>query len=600
MSKSPYEHLPMPAPRDFDPGPAFFYKNFAKPLIEDFIDIMNAGLHIDEDAVEDLRVTVDEVLETVTKVLEKNKIVQRYHKHIQPQKQKEYADKCTENIRTLSFYLKPYKPGDMVHRTWIVNTYLKTKGWGKDQQKKWAVKDLKDFNKRKKDPFLQAIINKRKIENKYTKEGMRALAAHKLELWNRPRYEKAQTPVDMEPFNPGSAKQKQELFAMLGIESKKKSKKTGDDSWDRKAIEELQKETTDEDLNEFLQACIDHSFGAIIKNNFLAAFDTFIIDGVLHGNLKLFGAKSFRPTSNSPNLLNMPSTQSIYAKPLKRCFIAPNGKVVYTPDLGALEDRVIANLSDDTNKKNIFLEGLDGHSLNACGYFADKIEKILGPNTDNVEYVKRFYSMVDEDERLDKIRFDSKAPTFKLAYGGYPDADKGGVITEEIFHRYHNVLYPGITNYRENYVLKTCREQGYIHLGLGCRIYTSNADDDIRTLHNATVQFWSILTLIAVNEFRRKVREEKLENHVSVVSTIYDSIYSYVTAEPEIIKWVNDTLIPIMCVQYLETQPIENVAEGFIGRNFADLQKLPNDCSTNDIIKALKALDEQSTKKENS
>ena len=184
---------------------------------------------------------------------------------------------------------------------------------------------------------------------------------------------KANIKVEVDPFNPGSSTQKQQLFKMLGIESIKKSKTTGDDSWDRESIEHLQKTHQDEDIQEFLQACIDHSFGAIIRSTFLSAFDAFTIDGVLHGNIKLGGTKTFRPSSNSPNLLNMPSSRSIYAKPLKRCFIAPKGRIIYTADLGALEDRVLANLSDDTNKKNIFLEGLDGHSLNACGYFPDEI-----------------------------------------------------------------------------------------------------------------------------------------------------------------------------------------------------------------------------------
>lgn len=73
----------------------------------------------------------------------------------------------------------------------------------------------------------------------------------------------------------------------------------------------------------------------------------------------------------------------------------------------------------------------------------------------------------------------------KISDGGFPDDHKGGAITQEIFDNYHNVLYPGITAYREEYVLATAREQGYLHLGLGCRIYTDNPDNDIRTLNNA-------------------------------------------------------------------------------------------------------------------
>ena len=334
-----------------------------------------------------------------------------------------------------------------------------------------------------------------------------------------------------------------------------------------------------------------NSYGAIIRNNFIKAFDTYTIDGVLHGNIKLFGAKSFRNTSNSPNLLNAPSTNSIYAKPLKRCFRASDGRIIYSADLSALEDRVIANVSGDVNKCNVFLEGLDGHSLNACGYFPVEIEKYLGKNTDNVAYVKLFMEKVAaEIKEITEIRQKSKAPRFKLAYGGYPDAEKGGVITQELFDNYHNVLYPGITDYRENYVLPFTQQNGYIHLGLGCRLYSNDANNHIRTLHNATIQFWSILTLIAINEFNHRIREAQLEDAVEVQSTIYDSIYNNVVKDPEVIQWVNNNLIELMTVQYLEEETVHNEAEGEIGPNWAELHKIPNNASIDEIKEVLKEL----------
>lgn len=59
-------------------------------------------------------------------------------------------------------------------------------------------------------------------------------------------------------------------------------------------------------------------------------------------------------------MLNAPSTGSIYAKPIKRCFVAPPGYVVFAIDYAALEDRVIASLTRDKNKCAVFTEGVDG------------------------------------------------------------------------------------------------------------------------------------------------------------------------------------------------------------------------------------------------
>jgi hypothetical protein len=589
----PYQRLPVPFPCDHDPGPSYFYDNFVSHFIPDMIKMVDTGLLVEAEAVENLRTLIDEVQETVYERLNKHPYVIKYQENMRrPKAQREHEEEATKSVRTLDHYLKPFKETDMTHRTWLVNTHLLAIGRDKDVRNKWSVKDVKEYNVFLNDPFLSSIIDKRISANSTTAiKAMHALAEYKLELWNRPRYEKQKQKVTLEAFNPNSSKQTCEIFQMLKIPATAYSKDTGEPSWGRDQIEELRKESKDEILIELLDAMIDNSFSFIIKSNFIKAFDTFTIDKVLHGKIKLFGAKSFRNTSNSPNLLNAPSSKSIYAKPLKRCFAAKKDFVIYTADLSALEDRVISNLSKDVNKCNVFKEGLDGHSLNACGYYSEEIEKVIGKFENNVDRVKAFMQKNDEGNSVIKsIRQKSKGPTFKLAYGGFPDIEKGGVITQEIFDRYHNVLYPGITDYRDNYVLPTSVNNGYIHLGLGCRLYTDNPHNDIRTLHNATVQFWSILTLIAVNELNYRIEQENLEKYVQVQSTIYDSIYTQTYRDPEIIKWVNENLIEVMTVQYLQDEEIHNEAEGEIGLNWADLHKIPNNASIQQIEEVLAVL----------
>ena len=602
----PWQLLPRPKPCDEDPGPVFFYENFVQPLVVDAIKMMCTGMNIDSVAVEELRSTIDEVLSSVDARLLRNPIIQKLQTVRAVGAQKAHYAKSTEAVRTSEYYLKDYD-ASVLHRTWVVNTYLKSIGAENDVKDSWTVKCLKNYNIFKTDRNLEKLLDKSIAKNsKLLTDGMKALAEYKTELWNRPRYQKGRETAHLEPFNPGSSKQLQELFSMLKIPPMAFSDKTGDGSWGREYIEILYKQSdnSNKNLDEVLECIIDHSFGGIIRTTFLKAFDTYTIDEILHGNIKVFGAKSFRPTSNSPNLLNMPSTKSIYAKPLKKCFVppeanskVPKGFLIYAIDLGALEDRVVSNLSGDVNKSNIFLEGLDGHSLNACGYFPEEIAEVMGPNTDNVAYVKEFYHLADVKKNpiISAIRSKSKAPTFKLAYGGFPDEHKNGVITQEIFDNYHNILYPDITRYREEYVLPTTIEQGYLHLGLGCRIYSDDPAGDIRTINNATSQFWSILTLIAINEVNHRISEEGLEDKIQVCSTIYDSIYFYVENDAETIKWLNDNAVEAICVDYLEDQVVKNEAEGEIGKNWADLHKVLNKASTEDISKVLEKVHEETT-----
>ena len=591
----PIQHLPVDFPANFDPSekqPDFFYENFAKHFTKDMIKMTSKGLNINETAVEDLRKVIHNVLAGVDETLKNNKLIKQYQKHVYPQLVAEYKEKVLAAVRTKDYYLKEYNNKNMLHRTYAVNQYLIFTEKQSKIKDKWTIACVKKLNIFLQSNFLDNVAkNTLNVKNNHAVNGMLQLAEDQAVLWNKPRYDKSHLPVEVPAFNPGSAKQMQQFFDMMKIEPISVSAKTNKASWDRDNVEVLYKSTTDENLLEVLQAFVDHSFSGIIRNNFLAAFDNFTIDGVLHGNIKVFGAKSFRPTSNAPNLLNMPSTKSIYAKPLKACFVSSPGRVIYTIDLSALEDRGIANLSGDTNKQNIFLENLDGHSLNACGYFREEVAKTLGPNTDNVAYVKEFFRLVEEKHpELSMIRFNSKAPTFKLAYGGYPDSHKNGVITQEIFDNYHNVLYPGITDYRENYVLPFAKKHGYIHLGLGCRLYTSDAENHIRTINNATVQFWSILTLIAVNELNYRIEQAGYQDSMDVISTIYDSVYVDVDNDPKIIKWLNDNLVECMCVQWLKEEVVRNEAEGEIGLNFANLHRVVNNASVKDITKVLETV----------
>lgn len=606
---SPWDLLPTPEPKDEQYSPFFFYDKVAKYLITDVIRIMNNGIPIDLEEVRLLEQRLDDILERVQQELQVHPIIREFQLLRYNDLCLAYEAEQRARLKLPSHFVKPFNLDNILHRSYVMThistlvtlSYIPTEIL--EGATKWTFNDVK----RVKDehPAINLILSKRlQPTNAFALAGMLKLATDKATVHNAPIYERIKSPrtyVELPPFNPGSSAHKAALFGWLGIESDVQSAKTGDDSWVKDQIERVHKETLDPNIKSFTKTLLDYSSGAIIKQNFVPAFYNYSIkhaDGStrLHGELNLFGAKSFRLTSANPNLLNAPSTKSIYAKPVKKCFVAPPGFVILTADFSALEDRVIACLSKDTNKCNIFHEELDGHCLNAYGYFREEIAQHMELTDDTVADVKRFFQLQEDGHKeLKAIRQKGKPATFGLSYGAYPKKVSTSLkipipAATVIFERYHNVLYPGITDYRENYVLPTATAQGYLHLGLGCTIKTDNPRRDIRTLNNATCQFWSILTLLTINKMHKLIDRDSYQNDVFCISTIYDSIYFLVREDPHIIKWVNDYLIPVMTQDFIVDQIVKNEAKSEIGYSWASLKQLPVDAALDKIVDVLREL----------
>ena len=111
-------------------------------------------------------------------------------------------------------------------------------------------------------------------------------------------------------------------------------------------------------------------------------------------------------------MLQLPSTGSIYAKAVKKCFVASPGNIILTADFNALEDRVMASITRDPNKTMLQLDpDLDGHLFHATMYFKADFERICGKLPHRELTIKAKQLMDAGNKEIKDLRQKSKAVT---------------------------------------------------------------------------------------------------------------------------------------------------------------------------------------------
>jgi len=151
-------------------------------------------------------------------------------------------------------------------------------------------------------------------------------------------------------------------------------------------------------------------------------------------------------------------------------------------------------------------------------------------------------------------------------------------------------MYPGITRFREEYVLPTATTNGRIHMGMGYYLNTSNPEKDIRTLMNSQAQFWSTMTALSINKLHTRIDEANYSEDIIITANIYDAIYGIVKADATIIHWLNNQVVPIMQTDFVTNQLVKNSADLEIGHDWSDANIIQHKATIQDIQKLLKEL----------
>lgn len=403
-------------------------------------------------------------------------------------------------------------------------------------------------------------------------------------------------------FNPNSSNHKKILFYdVLGLEVTKltDTKQPSTDSETLKSFLGL----GNPEIKEIVEMLIDISNGSKVLNTYLTPFKSTVTETKqgefrIFGNFNLTGTITGRLSSNNPNLQNLPSN-STYGKLIKSCFTAPEGFLFCGSDYGALEDRLLANAIGKGSKVDIFLKGIDGHSLNAYKLFKNEFDA-LGLVIDIND--PSSINQIKEHPKGELIRQRSKSVTFALAYGGtkYAIANSIHCSIEEaevIFNDYNKINHD-VLELKQKYCQMAFRDGSIISNFSGLRLKTPNLNSpeaslvskEQRVIGNFMIQSGGIITIDSMLEFQEWIEKENLIGEVELILTIHDAIYLYIKNDCKLIAKVNKTLIGIMTKDYMENQAVPLTAELDVGTAWNNLVKLPNNANVIEVKESLKVL----------
>lgn len=261
-------------------------------------------------------------------------------------------------------------------------------------------------------------------------------------------------------FNIASPKQLGEvLFDKLQLDPKAKKTKTGQYQTGEDVLSALAHKS------DIVQDILDFRQLQKLKSTYVDALPQLINPktGRIHTSYNQAVAATGRLSSNNPNLQNIP-IRSERGREIRKAFIPRDeNHVILSADYSQIELRLIAEISDETNMKEAFAQGLDIHTATAA--------KVYG---------------IPLTEVTSNQRRNAKAVNFGIIYGqsAFGLSQNLGIPRKEAAEIIDNYFqqYPGIKQYMQN-TLVTAREKGYVETLMGRRRYLRDINSQ-----NATVR----------------------------------------------------------------------------------------------------------------
>jgi uracil-DNA glycosylase family 4 len=189
--------------------------------------------------------------------------------------------------------------------------------------------------------------------------------------------------------NPGSSQQVARLlFTTLGLKSKKKSKKTGDDSTDQKYLEQMRGQ------HEVVGRILDWRKTKKLQTTYAESLPRLVDSaGRIHPRIKTTRTSTGR-LAMTPNLQNIP-VRSEEGRMIRDCFVTSDDHTFLSMDYAGIELRVLAHLSEDARMLEVYRNNGDLHA----------------------ETAKLIFGVDKKDQDPYKHRIPAKTTNFSIVYG---------------------------------------------------------------------------------------------------------------------------------------------------------------------------------------
>ncbi len=257
-----------------------------------------------------------------------------------------------------------------------------------------------------------------------------------------------------EEFNIASTQQLSKiLFEKMGLESSKKSKKTGALSTKSSVLEEL-----DLEGNEIASKVLEFRKFSKLKNTYTDALPKEINErtGRIHTNFSTTTTITGRLSSSNPNLQNIP-IKTADGKKIRECFIAQKGNLLISADYSQIELRVIAAIAKIDNLILAFKENKDIHQITAAQVFG-----------------------LSESDVTSEIRSKAKAINFGIVYGisafGLAKQLKISRTEASDYIKSYFKTYPGIEEYMAKYK-ELAHQNGFVETIGGRKCFINGIND---------------------------------------------------------------------------------------------------------------------------